>query len=341
MTTSIQLQRRLTTEVTRLLGAERVKSLHRQSALSSGLSLAHIWAAIIGVFWLGHRCLTLPLGYAIASLLVLSLFMSTRINALNVLVHEGSHYALARSRRLNSLLTNFGAGYWILFDEASYRSLHTRHHRHLNEQSDPDLPLYSLSDRRWRIVVDLLNDLLWVSIAKRALVYYRDARTRKERGRPSNLRHWIAKLAANFLLWAAQMLIAGPLYGTLLYVVLWVVPLLSFYPMIIRVRVITEHFAPEVVQADGPSVFVARTSECGPLEHYLFGAQMDYHFEHHLFPGIPYARLKEMHADLKQRGFFRDGPGLVVAHSLSGGYFRYWWKLLAGDGFFRGAPRTA
>ena len=126
--------------------------------------------------------------------------------------------------------------------------------------------------------------------------------------------------------------------GVAVYLLFWVVPLFSFYPAIIRLRLITEHFAPDVFDPETPA-FVARTSVCGPIEHYLFGAQMDFHFEHHLFPGIPYPQLRRMHADLVRQGFF-EGPNVVASNSLSGGYFAYWRRLLASD-WFRSAERIA
>lgn len=332
MATSLELQGRLREAVVERLGRDALRSHHRQEAWRSVASLAHLWLAIGVGFALAGRVLALPWPAALALGLPLSMFMATRINALNVLVHEGSHYALAKSRRLNGWLTNWGAGYWILFDEDSYRTLHDRHHRLLNQADDPDLPLYRIGRNRRRLLLDLLADLCWVSLFRRALVYREQGLLAGGGGSPA-LRHLAGKAAANAILLSVQVAAWGAVPGVLVYALFWVVPLFSFYPMIIRLRLITEHFAPEVFDPDAPAVFVARTSVCGPLEHYLFGAQMDYHFEHHLFPGIPYHELRRMHGELVRAGFFDGDPRVVAANSLSGGYFAYWRAFLRSDWF--------
>jgi fatty acid desaturase len=326
--TSIELQRELSREITAELGGETLRSYHRADARHTLTSLAHIWLAIALGFWLGGRVLELPVGLAIPVGIALALFMATRINALNVLVHEGSHHALAAGRRLNTRLTNWGAGYWILFDEESYAALHGRHHRLLNEAGDPDRPLYTIGRRRRDLALGLLADLCWVSIARRSAVYREHGESRT--GLPARSPQ---KIAANALLLVALLAVHGFPSGGIVYALFWVVPLLSFYPMIIRLRLIAEHFAPEVLAEDGSAVFVARTSVCGPLEHYLVGAKMEYHFEHHLFPGIPYHQLERMHAELVRRRFFETNPRVVADRSLSGGYLTYWKRLLRSDWF--------
>jgi fatty acid desaturase len=284
---------------------------------------------------------SLPLALAIPLGLLLSLFIATRINALNVLVHEGSHYCLAANRRLNSLLTNVLIGYWILFDEDGYRSIHTRHHTDLNEATDPDLPLYRVAPKRWRLLLDFLSDGLWISVARRGLVYLGGGGGSNKAGFDGRrLRHAGGKAAANLVLLALLLAIHGLPLGALVYLLFWVVPLLSFYPGLIRIRIITEHFAPEIMDPDSQPVFVARSSVCGPIQHYLLGAQMDYHFEHHLFPAIPYRHLARMHAELVRRDFFSGDSPALAAHSLSGGYLQYWRRFLSNP-YFSSEPRNA
>jgi fatty acid desaturase len=330
---SLRLQHDLCRELVRELGRESLRSYHSPDARRTLFALGHIWLAIALGFWLGSCVLELPLLFAVPSALAVALFMATRINALNVLVHEGSHGALARGRRLNSALTNWGAGYAILFDDDSYRALHGRHHRMLNEATDPDLPLYAIGRERRGVLRGLLADLFWVSIARRALVYREHLHVPSRPGTPSTVVHAARKVGLNLLLLAVLVILQGLVQGVMLYALFWVVPLFSFYPMIIRLRLITEHFAPEVFDPATPPVFVARTSVCGPIEHYLFGAQMDYHFEHHIFPAIPYHQLRRMHADLVQRGFFERSSRVVVDYALSGGYFHYWRRLLRSEWF--------
>lgn len=332
---SLRLQSEIRREISGFVDPGFVRALHRRDHRRAIFTLAHVWAAIAVTFWLAGHVLALPLVLAVPCGLVLSLFMATRINALNVQVHEGAHAALAENRRLNDFLTNWVAGYAILFDADSYRALHNKHHQKLNEPSDPDRPLYEIEPGLGSLVRGFLADLCWLSIARRARVYAEQATKGGGRGAVppgGGPRHLAGKAAMNAMLLGVQVLAWGPLAGAFVYFAFWVVPLFSFYPAIIRLRIIAEHFAPEIMgRADGQDVFVARTSVCGPLEHYLFGAQMDYHFEHHLYPGVPYANLHALHDALCRARFFDESRRVVRSRALSGGYFHFWRELLKSD----------
>jgi fatty acid desaturase len=140
--------------------------------------------------------------------------------------------------------------------------------------------------------------------------------------------HMAAKLAAQGIVLAAFVLRFGPAMGAVNFALFWVVPLFSIMPTIIRMRIVAEHFAPEL-HGDHPGLFVSRTSASSRLEAYFIGAAMEYHFEHHLIPSIPHRRLVRLHRLLVERGFF-DRPAAERDRCLSGGYVSFWWRLLRG-----------
>ncbi|MBM4362494.1 MAG: fatty acid desaturase, partial [Deltaproteobacteria bacterium] len=173
VTTSAELQRQLCREVARVVGAPALRALHQRRAAPTVFTLVHVWAAIVGTFALGGVALGQPPLVAALALIPLAFFQGTRINALNVLVHEGSHHSLAASRRANVLLANLAAGYPILFDAAGYRHVHAAHHRYLGEAADPDRPLYAVRLGRGALLAGFAEDFLLLSLARRALVYAR------------------------------------------------------------------------------------------------------------------------------------------------------------------------
>jgi fatty acid desaturase len=139
----------------------------------------------------------------------------------------------------------------------------------------------------------------------------------------------LAKLGAQGVLLAGACLAVGWLQGPFFYLVFWVVPLFSVFPAIIRLRIVTEHFSPALHSiTENGLPFVCRTTCTQPLEIYLFGCDMEYHFEHHLLPAIPHPQLARLHQALVDRKFFEELP--PGENYLSGGYLRFWSRLLRG-----------
>ena len=100
--------------------------------------------------------------------------------------------------------------------------------------------------------------------------------------------------------------------GILFYVVFWLVPNVCMYPMILRLKTITEHFDSGLRQENSVH-WIARTSRASWLQNHMVGARMEYHFEHHVLPTIPYRGLKRLHSRLGQTDLFvRHGE--VISH---------------------------
>ena len=125
----------------------------------------------------------------------------------------------------------------------------------------------------------------------------------------------------------ASVSLFGPMAVSLFYFVFWLIPLFSIFPVIVRLRIVAEHFAPDAIGPNGKP-FISRSTSGSILEGYLFGCDMEYHFEHHLLPGIPHPQLKRLHAALVERHFFEDLP--LAEDYINQGYIQFWCRLIAG-----------
>ena len=116
---------------------------------------------------------------------------------------------------------------------------------------------------------------------------------------------------------AQFVIFQGFVHGLGFYVVFWLVPIVCAYPMILRLKTITEHYDAGLRNPKNVK-WTARTSCAGLLQNHLIGARMEYHFEHHIIPTIPYRGLRKLHRRL-------DESGLFAEHSefLSGGYAQF------------------
>ena len=86
-----------------------------------------------------------------------------------------------------------------------------------------------------------------------------------------------------------------------LYLLLWVLPLATWYQLASRVRDTDEH---AMVGDAGDPLRNTRTIPAGLLERaFLAPYWVSYHLEHHLFVFVPCWRLRAVHALLLAKGY--------------------------------------
>lgn len=315
MTSVAPIAREIREALVEAVGEDELKTLQHKSLWRSIAWLTAIWAGIAAAWTLTHFTLTRVPLWGLVVVPTTAVYVGTRIHALSVQIHEGSHYLLASTRRVSDMLANFGAGYWILNSVAEYRAVHNLHHRHLHEEADPDGALYLGEKTPRQLCRDLLSDLIGLTALKRGRIYIDSGID------AGGLKTWAPKIAANLSLWGLWVWQAGFWMGSFEFCLLWAVPLLSVFPAITRLRLLGEHYTTR--RTPGRGRFVARTTQCSSLTRHLIGARMEYHFEHHLLPGIPYRNLPKLHRRLTETGFFEriEGRDCEV---ISPGYVEFW-----------------
>ena len=297
-----------------LVTAEELKSLSEQSLADTFAAIGVLWVEVVALLVAVNLLPRLPLGWAVPAGLVLVLLMGLRMNAFGVILHEGSHGLLAKSRTLNDRICNWGISFWTINSVEEYRPTHRLHHRYLGQERDPDRVFYLVPARRGALTILVLQDLLGVTAFRRATT--RISGTSQQSGAPASLltrpQLLIGKLLTQLVVLGQFLLFQGVRRGILFYLVFWLVPIVCMYPMILRLKTITEHYDPGL--RDPKSVhWIARTSCAGWLQNHLVGARMEYHFEHHVLPTIPYRGLKRLHRRLDQTEMFAR-HGEVISH---------------------------
>ena len=302
-----------------LVTAEEIRSLSEQSLPDTVAAIGTLWVEVAIVLAAVNLLPRLPLAWAIPVGILLVLVMGLRMNAYGVILHEGSHGLLAKSRRLNDRICNWGIAFWTINSVEEYRPTHRLHHRYLGQERDPDRVFYLVPFRRGALTSLLLQDLFGITAFRRATS--RISGTSEQSGAPASLlarpQLLLGKFITQVVVLGQFILFQGVRRGILFYVVFWLVPIVCMYPMILRLKTITEHFDPGL--RDPNSVhWIARTSCAGWLENHLVGARMEFHFEHHVLPSIPYRGLKRLHRQLAETDLYiRHGE--VISH----GYVRF------------------
>jgi fatty acid desaturase len=238
--------------------------------------------------------------------------IGSRQLGLMVLMHEAAHWLLAPGARANNRLGSWLCAFPVWGEDLkAYRRRHHLHHRHTQQADDPDLALAAPAShaRLWR---DALADLSGWTVGAAALRW----RPWREPA-PITWRRLRGPLVSNAVLLGA-LTVTGHWY---LYPLLWLLPLVTWYALLTRVRSVAEH---AMVSDDDDPLRNARTTAAGPLERALLAPYwVNHHLEHHLLVFVPCWKLRRAHALLHAKGFaarMETAPGyLHVIRQVHGG----------------------
>ena len=233
--------------------------------------------------------------------LVCSALIGGRQLGLSILMHDAAHRVLMRHAGLNDF-----AGHWLcggavgahMYD---YRPYHLSHHRHTQQDQDPDLvlsaPFPISASSLWRKV--------WRDMSGRTGIKQRVAQLRPTSGRGVSgvLRHEKAFVLCNLLLLGLLWSAGQPM----LYVWLWLLPLLTWFQLFSRVRNIAEH---AVTGDRNNRLRNTRTTFANLFERALVAPYwVNYHLEHHLYTFVPCWKLRQAHRLLIKHGL---GPQMEL-----------------------------
>jgi fatty acid desaturase len=227
---------------------------------------------------------------------------------LAILMHDAAHRALFKNTRLNDTLGAFLCGWPVGASLTLYRPYHLSHHRHTQQAEDPDLilsaPFPITRQSFWR---KMRRDILGITGYQRRLEFFR----MEMRNDPSRLQRWKNLFQAEkyFLLSNLAILAITAAAGVWwAYFALWLLPLLTWYQVISRVRNIAEH---AVVGDNDDRLRNTRTTLTNwGMRMVLAPYWVNYHLEHHLFVFTPCWKLPAAHRMLIAQGF---GPRMELA----------------------------
>ena len=254
--------------------------------------VAHCWGVIglamaVGAVW--------PVTIPIAVIVI-----GTRQLGLFILMHDAAHALLHVDRKVNDWV-----GFWLCSASIrQYRPYHLQHHRFVQQTEDPDLVLSApFPITRESFVRKVVRDLTGQTFVKQHFGHI--AQRIKARAAGESLvdvffdelakdRRFLIGNALGFLVFA----LAGAWW---VWLVMWLLPMMTWLPLVYRIRNIAEHALVAQNQAD--PLRQARTTQAHWLERIVVAPYwVNYHCEHHMFTSVPCWNLPQAHALLAQRG---------------------------------------
>jgi fatty acid desaturase len=287
---------------TAVFAPQELTSVRERSDLTGLLCVLHAWIVIgasMAVFALWPN----PLTFIVAVILI-----GSRQLGLAILMHDGAHGVLMRTKALNEWVSQWLCAYPVFTDTIPYRHYHLKHHRSTQQPDDPDLvlsapfPITRASFRR-----KMIRDITGQTGFKQ-----RRAQIKAALGKPGEplaarfstfQRKLGGPLIANAVLLAMFTAFGKPHY----YLMVWILPLVTWQQVITRVRNIAEH---AVVPDNDDVMRNARTTYASWWERALVAPYwVNYHVDHHMLMYVPCYNLPKLHALLLAHGY---GPRMEI-----------------------------
>ncbi|STX28520.1 Fatty acid desaturase [Legionella beliardensis] len=227
------------------------------------------------------------------------LIIGSRQRALATILHESAHHSLAKSRLLTLFLGTFMSGYLIFHTYSAYKDTHLRmHHGNFGDPEKDDDYRYMLEKGVYDTNLSpaqYLRQLFIIPCLKFTVPshFYFSIKSRLYTGRIAVEKWELLLLGIYWSIILTICYITG--YLTLLFL-FWLIPLFTTFQLINWFIELAEH-AP--LMKNGTDIYMTRNRNSHWLEYFFTGIHMEtLHLAHHLFPKVPFWKLKQLHAIL-------------------------------------------
>jgi len=284
----------------------RLRDFQTVTRLPALRYLLTCWTGVAVLAWLWQL---LPDYWWVLLILPLGILQHALLN----IVHEASHYSLLPDRRWNDRVADLLAALPIGHTVASYRLTHNDHHLYLRTARDPSSyvtrPDLTNGDIRRTLLFLLGGRLVWELLARSLLGRRLEAEAAAE---PALMKATDRQRLLAVAGWQLAALALSLLLGLQWFWLTWLLVVMTVTPVLDGLRTIVEHRA-----GSGESVGTAWHTR-SHHRHWLVSALMapffQYHWEHHLFPGLPHHQLAALHRTLLTLDVAGSRP-------VSGGFF--------------------
>jgi len=232
---------------------------------------------------------------------------------LSGLAHDASHYVLFKNRLANELVSDLFLMFPIVAMTQQYRAAHLGHHRFVNDpERDPDLvrlnhpdphnfPISKLGFWRRYVLRGLWPPSILRYLIGRAKAANLGTPESIELGRTPYPKSVARRMRGAY--WLALLTTVHILKLWPVFWIFWVLPLLTFYPLLMQLREIAHHSN----TPDDGDLTNSRVFQVNPLwSACVFPYGQAFHLTHHLFAVIPHYRIAEAHRQLLRHQPYRE-----------------------------------
>jgi fatty acid desaturase len=266
------------------------EELRRIPNARNAISVVSCWVQTVGIIWLALWWNN-PVGWVLAFLL-----MGRAHAQFAALMHEAAHRLLFSNKKVNDWVGRWLLGYPSFTPIDLYRRGHMAHHREEFGPDEPDIPLY----RGYPIPRDSFRRKLWRDATGRTgwklfKSLLRGAKAPAPAGTQAR-----RILGVQLVLIATSIALGHPW----VYWLLWLLPYLTVWRVINRLRSIAEHGG--MKQSKDRRETTHSVRQHWPARFMMVPFHIGWHLAHHVDSGVPMKHLPRYHAELVRSGYVTD-----------------------------------
>ena len=280
-----------------LLDPAEISELREKKDFINIFALAFMWVQVVFAFVL-FIFFPNPFTFFISMLVI-----AAKQFQMVVFMHDGAHGLIFKNRKLNDLASQWLCAFPVMSDTLPYRKVHSQHHKYTDTEKDPDLGLTdAFPTSRQSLARKFLRDLTGIAGIRRYSAVLISA-WGKEDTFFKGLKRILFKLKGFLLTNSLIFVVLLSFDQGWLYLLLWWLPMLTFFSLFYRIRSITEHSG---LEGDDDFSFTRTTLVPWYLRYFLAPLNVNYHIEHHLFTFCPWYNLPKAHRMLVKKGFIKE-----------------------------------
>ena len=280
-----------------LLDPAEISELREKKDFINIFALAFMWVQVVFAFVL-FIFFPNPFTFFISMLVI-----AAKQFQMVVFMHDGAHGLIFKNRKLNDLASQWLCAFPVMSDTLPYRKVHSQHHKYTDTEKDPDLGLTDAFPTSWQSLArKFLRDLTGIAGIRRYSAVLISA-WGKEDTFFKSLKRILFKLKGFLLTNSLIFVVLLSFDQGWLYLLLWWLPMLTFFSLFYRIRSITEHSG---LKGDDDFSFTRTTLVPWYLRYFLAPLNVNYHIEHHLFTFCPWYNLPKAHRMLVKKGFIKE-----------------------------------
>lgn len=306
------------------VNAATLKTLSKLSSWRTAAAIAIDWAIIALAIWTGIASDSWLVYFAVI------LIIAGRMQALAGLIHDFAHYRFIANKGLSDAIGDPLLAWPILATIDGYRRNHLAHHRYTNTDRDPDWVIkfgtreFTFPQEMRFAALNFLGYFVGVS----SLRDMRSVLTRIQAADPFSRRYKIVRLAY-YLLLATAFTALGIWKEVVLY---WLVPYFTVFFLLLYYRSVAEHFG-ETMEYDHELTHTRTVIPHFWETWFISPHGLHFHLEHHIYPSVPFYRLRELHDAMMRNEEYAKGAHITRGYTT--GLLREVWL----DGWRRKSSR--